>query len=145
MKSDVKKEEMLQIATNLEVLAKKSETCFELYDKILNRTQEVALSVVAALERARVSIDVFGFSYLKCKYNNYLMYEGHMLEGYTSHKGGGYDGGDFNYWVPGVSRIAIFACAKAIENGLIKDATDYIQKSIDEREALLEKLNDVEC
>jgi len=142
MSSNLKKNELLQISANLELISKKSETCFELYDNIINRTQEIAKYVVSKLEYADLDIVVFGFSYYKGRYNDYLMYDSKMLCGYTDHRGGGFDGGDFNFWIPQTSESAIFECAHAIEKGLINDVLDFIDESIASRELLLNVLNE---
>ena len=134
---------MLQIAAGLEIAATKAIRCKELYEEIAERTQEIAKSCVSAMERAQIDIEDFGFSYKNGRWNDYLMYEGDQLDGWRLYTGG-YDGGDFNYWIPPTSKDAIFSCAKAIENGLIDGIIAYIEKITKSRTDLLQNLNEVE-
>jgi len=134
------KKEMIGISEKLEILTKKSDKCFDLYDAILNRTQEIANHIVGKLERARVPIEKFGFGYRKGRYNNYLCYDDELIQGYSNHKGGGYDGGDFNYWIGQTSKNAIFACAKAIEEGLLDDVIAYLSEIEEKRTGTLATL-----
>ena len=43
-----------------------------------------------------INLEDYGISYLKCKYNDYMMYDYKIIE----RSFGNYDGGDFNFYVP---------------------------------------------
>ena len=43
-----------------------------------------------------INLEDYGISYLKCKYNDYMMYDYKIIE----RSCGNYDGGDFNFYVP---------------------------------------------
>ena len=144
MQDLLKKSEMLQIAEKLEIAAVKSKKCFEFYEEIAEKTQSIAKSCVSALEHAEIDIKQFGFSYCKGKYNDYLRYYGKMLDGWRINCGG-YDGGDFNSWIPATSPDAVFECAEAIKNGLIDGVIDEIERELNKRSGIISVLDEKEA
>lgn len=64
----------------------------------------------------------YGISYLKCKYNNYMMFDGEIIESSR----GKYDGGDFNYYVPPTNyKKLVDFCRKSTD--IIKDMQDKVE------------------
>ena len=144
MQNLLKKSEMLQIAEKLEIAAVKSKKCFDLYEEIAEKTLKIAKSCVNALECAKINISPFGFSYREGRYFNYLVYNKKMLEGWKINTGG-YDGGDFNSWIPATSPDAVFECAQAIENGLIDGILDEIERELNKRSNMISVLDEKEA
>jgi hypothetical protein len=68
----------------------------DLIDKLFDVQIESEKQIKELSSTGLINIEDWGVSFLKRKYNSYLMYEGCVIDYY----GGRYDGGDFNEFVP---------------------------------------------
>ena len=64
----------------------------ELIDKLFDIQVAAEKQIRELSELGFIDIENWGISYLRLRYNDYLLYEGELIEYST----GGYDGGDFN-------------------------------------------------
>lgn len=81
-----------------------------------------------------IDISEWGISFLQRKYNDYMMYEGCIIDKF----GGRYDGGDFNEWVPETNyKKLIEFCEKA--DAIIAGMQEAFEEKIASIKANVEK------
>lgn len=78
-----------------------------------------------------IDIEDWGVSFLKRKYNDYMMFDGEVIDEY----GGRYDGGDYNEWVPNTNyRKLIEFCEKSTD--IIKGMQDALSEELNKIEII---------
>ena len=110
---------------------KKAELIEDLFE-----VQEAAAKQISELSAYDfINLEDYGISYLKCKYNDYMMFCGKIIE----RSCGKYDGGDFNFYVPPTDyRKLVEFCEGSIEiikgmqeevDNRLKEISDNIHKN----------------
>lgn len=97
----------------------------DLIDKLFDIQVESEKQIKELSSTGLINIDDWGVSFLKRKYNDYLMYEGRVIDCY----GGRYDGGDFNEFVPSCDYQKLLKFCEN-SNEIIKGMQDAVSEEL---------------
>ena len=95
----------------------------ELIDELFDLKDSIAKQLSILNNYEIIDIGDWGISYYEAKYNDYLMYNGNIID----RSYGFYDGGDFNYYVPPTNYKALIEfCLKS--DSIIEEMQNAIEK-----------------
>jgi len=131
----------MKTISKLEIIAALGETTSalslrkkELIDKLFEIQVEAEKEISRLKENSLINIEEWDVSYLKCRYNSYMLYDGSVIE----YNKGCYDGGDYNYWVPATDyKKLVEFCEKSTE--IIKGMQEELAEKLDKLEQLTSK------
>ena len=124
----------MKTISKIEIIAALGETtkCLQqrkedLIDRLFEIQRACEKEITEIMSYDLINIEDWGVSFLKRKYNNYMRYDGAIID----KCGGRYDGGDFNEWVPDTNyKKLIEFCEKS--ESILKGMQDALSEKLDE-------------
>ena len=108
----------------------------ELIDKLFEVQIAAEEQIKELCSYGLIEPESWNVSFMHGKYNDYIMYDGKIVDKY----GGRYDGGDFNSWIPKVNYPALI---KFVQNAdaIIKGMQEELNKKQEELNKKIDNLN----
>lgn len=131
----------MKTITKLEIIAALGETTSalslrkkDLIDKLFEIQVASEKEILKLSKNNLIDITDWGVDFLERKFNDYMMYDGCIIDEF----GGRYDGGDFNEWVPKTDyKKLVEFCEKSTV--IIKGMQDELAEKLDKIELLTTK------
>ena len=111
-----------------------SERKSELIEELFDIQTACETEIIKLKSHGLIDITDWGVSFLECKYNNYMMYDGCIIDKYGSR----YDGGDYKEWVPATDyKKLVEFCEKSQD--IIKGMQDALSEELNKIELIVSK------
>ena len=106
----------------------------DLLEKLFEVQYAAEKEIINLKQHGLIDVSEWGVTFLERKYNNYMMYDGCIID----QDGGRYDGGDFNEWVPATDyKKLVEFCEKSTD--IIKGMQDALSEELDKIELIASK------
>ena len=106
----------------------------DLIEKLFEIQEACEKNIKEMMSYNLINIEDWGVSFLKRKYNDYMMFDGEIIDAY----GGRYDGGDYNQWVPATNYVKLVEFVEKSED-IIKGMQEELSEKLDKIESISNK------